>query len=326
MSELINNIHWGIIGLGHIARSFAEDLQLVEDASLYAVGSRSEEKAKTFGEEFKAQKCYGSYDALLADPKVDIVYIATPHDSHAAISIKALRAGKHVLCEKPVSISADEFQEIEKTADESNRFFMEGLWSEFNPCLNEIKQKISNREIGEVKYLNAQFAFKVDRPLTSRLLDKKLAGGALLDIGIYPIYLAYSVLGIPEEITATAKFHPITGVDMQTAMIFDYPNAQALLYCNFNSNSGTAARISGTEGEIIIHDQWYQSESYSIFKDGETEKFEVPKLGRGYTHEIIECHECIRGNRKQSEHWSHQNSADLMRLLDAVREKIGLEY
>ncbi|MFP2995636.1 Gfo/Idh/MocA family oxidoreductase [Spongiivirga sp. MCCC 1A20706] len=326
MGKVINNINWGIIGLGNIARSFAEDLRLVDQANLYAVGSRSQEKAAMFGSEFDADRYYGSYDDLLADPKVHIVYIATPHDSHAEISIKALGAGKHVLCEKPVAVTNLQFQEIRKAAEESGCFFMEGLWSEFNPCLKEIKQKITDGEIGDVKYVHAQFAFKADRPLTSRLLDKKLAGGALLDIGIYPIYLAYTVLGIPENITATAKFHPITGVDMQTAMIFDYRDAQAMLYANFNSRSETVARISGTEGEVVIHPEWYKPTTYSIIKNDVPKKFEVANFGKGYTHEIIECHNCITKGLKQSPSWSYQHSTDLMQLLDSVREKIGLEY
>lgn len=326
MSQFINNIKWGIVGLGKIAKSFAEDLQLVQNATIYAVGSRSEEKAQTFGEEFDVKKRYGSYDDLFADPEVDIVYIATPHDSHAALSIKALKHGKHVLCEKPVAINSDELTKIKEAAQASDCFFMEGLWSEFNPCLKEVRQKIEDGVIGEVKYLQAQFAFKADAPITSRLLNKELGGGALLDIGIYPIYLAYSVLGIPKEITATAKFHDITGVDMQTAMIFDYKDAQAMLYANFNSRSETVARISGTKGEIVIHPEWYKPTSYSIIKNDIPTKFEVPKLGKGYTHEIMECHHCINEKLKESASWSFQNSQDLMGLLDAVREKIGLEY
>ena len=319
-------IKWGILGCGNIADKFASDLALISDAELYAVASRSMEKAAAFKQKYNAVIAYDNYDQFLKDEAIDIVYIATPHSSHADLSIRAMENGQHVLCEKPLALNKKETNEIIKTSHRTNRFFMEALWTRFNPNIIEIKKRIDNGEIGQIKYINADFSFKSDKPLESRVINLDLGGGAILDIGIYPAFLAYILLGIPKEIIAKSIFHEITKCDMQTSMIFQYEKAQAILYCSFTSNSSNSASISGTEGQIIMEDSWHAPQSYNLIKNDLQKKFNTPTIGKGFSHEIIECHNCLRSNKIESDLWSHQNSLDLITILDKVREHVGLKY
>lgn len=323
---LSNKIKWGIIGCGNIANKFCADLGLTEDALITAVASRSIVKAQNFAKTHHAEKAYGAYDELFLDKDVDIVYIATPHVSHAALSIQAMKNGKHVLCEKPLSLNAKEATAILATSKRTNRFFMEALWTRFNPTIVEIKRRIDKGEIGQVKFINAEFSFKLDKPIDSRVLNLDLGGGAILDIGIYPAFLAYLMLGIPKEVLAKSILHSITKCDMQTAMIFNYDHAQAILYSGFTSNCVNTANISGTEGQIIIPNSWHGAHEYVVIKNNEEVTFKLPIIGNGFGYEIMECHKCLRNNKIESEHWSHQNSLDLITILDNVRKQVGLVY
>ena len=319
-------IKWGIIGCGNIAHKFASDLSLIEDAELFAVASRSKERAQEFQLKHHANKSYDSYDGLLSDKEIDIVYIATPHISHATWSIKAMEKGKHVLCEKPLALNKKETLAIIETSKKTSRFFMEALWTRFNPSFIAIKKLIDDGTIGDIKYIQADFSFKSDKPLDSRVLDLKLGGGAILDIGIYPAFLTYTLLGIPTEIIARSIFHETTKCDMQTSMIFQYPDAQAVLYSSFASKSAMIAKISGTEGQIIIPDPWHVPQGFTLIKNDQRKEFDLPTIGKGFSHEILECHQCIKESNIESEIWSHQNSLDLITILDKVREQVGLKY
>ena len=166
----------------------------------------------------------------------------------------------------------------------------------------------------------------MDKPLEGRVLNPALGGGALLDIGIYPAFLVYLFLGVPKEILAKAIFHEITKCDMQTSMVFHYEEAQAVLSCSFTSRSDMIARISGTDGQIYLHDTWHLSQGFTLAKDGREQVFEIPTTGMGFSHEIMECHHCINTNKTESDSWSHQNSLDLISILDTVRDRIGLRY
>ncbi|MDD3721575.1 MAG: Gfo/Idh/MocA family oxidoreductase [Lutibacter sp.] len=317
-------IKWGIIGLGKIAQKFVNDLLLLETSELEAVASRDLEKAKTFAENYHSKKFYGSYEALLLDKSIDIVYIATPHNSHEKLSILALKHDKAVLCEKPFAMNKQQVFNMVEASKKHNMFLMEALWTRFLPAIKKIKNIIETGEIGEIKYINADFSFKAN-PSIQRIYDKELGGGSILDIGIYPIFLAYLILGIPDKIIAKAHFFE-SGADSQVSIIFDYKNAQAVLFSSFNSNSKRIAKISGTLGEIMIDSPWNEASSFSLFKDNQEEKFSVPKIGKGYAHQIIECNSCLQKNLTESPLWSHQNSLELITLLDAVRKEIGLVY
>jgi len=322
----LNKINWGIIGCGRIAHKFVSDLALIEDAELTAVASRNIQKANEFAQRHKAKKAFGSYDELFLDPEVDIVYIATPHHLHAELSIKAMENDKHVLCEKPLSINKKEADSIIETSRRTKRFFMEALWTRFNPSFVAAKKLIDDGEIGEIKYINADFAFRSEFSTEDRTLNINLGGGAILDIGIYPVFLCYSLLGVPKEILAKSIFHKTALSDIQTSMIFHYAEAQAVLYSSFESQSDMVARISGTQGQIYLNNRWHHANGYTLIKDGTEQKIEIPVLGLGYSHEIKECHQCLRENKLESSKWSHQNSLDLISILDDVRIQVGLKY
>lgn len=319
-------IRWGIVGLGKIAGKFAQDLILVEDAEITAVASRSIDKANNFAKMNNAKHAFGSYLELFESDVVDVIYIATPHTSHAELSIQAMQHGKHVLCEKPAGVNTIEVQKMIAVARENKVFFMEALWSRFMPSIQNTIKMIADGEIGAVSHLYSDFAFyALDRDLNGRVLNLKLAGGSLLDIGIYPIFMAYLILGKPKRILATSNFHS-NGMEKQTSMIFEYDNAQAVLYSGFTSNSETKTEITGNNGSIILHSRWHETENCTVTKNGETEQIKSPKIGFGYAHEIHEVHQCLRNKKMESELWSHQNSLDLIELLDKVREEAGIVF
>lgn len=317
---------WGIVGLGSIAHSFAKDLALVAQGTLVAVASRSLEKAKEFGGIYGAEHAFGSYEALFASEVVDVVYIATPHNLHEEISILAMNHGKHVLCEKPMGVNRGQVERMIAASQKNNVFLMEALWSRFNPSIRKAKELVDAGKIGSLSYLHADFAFyALERSEEGRLLNPALAGGSILDIGIYPIFLSYFLLGMPLKIQSASRFHN-TGIELQTAMIFEYKTAQAILYSGLNSKSEMKAEIAGTKGSIYLHPRWHETQGFTIEVDQLTEINELPTLGKGYTHEIDEVHRCLEANQKQSHLWSHQNSLDLIRLLDEVREQNHIKF
>ncbi len=319
-------IRWGIVGPGKIARKFVADLLLVEDAEVTAVASRSMERAKEFAETYDVEHTFGSYDELFQSGTVDVVYIATPHNFHKDLSIKAMENGIGVLCEKPMGVNRAEVLAQVSASKSNNVFLMEAMWSRFNPSIKKVKQLVDDGEVGDLKYLHADFAFyALDRDESSRLLNPNLASGTILDIGIYPIFLSYLLLGMPEEIMATSKFHK-NGTELQTSMIFNYEDAQAMLYSGFTSQSKMEAEISGSKGQLFLKPRWHEADEYTLVKDEETKKFSVPLKGIGYYYEILEVNKCLRENKIESDLWSHQNSLDLSELLDKVREKCGVNF
>lgn len=320
------SIKWGIVGLGNIASQFASDLVLIENAELTAVASRDLTKAEEFGGKFNALRMYNSYDLLFEDSEVEIVYIATPHNSHVELSIKALEKGKHVLCEKPMSLSYQDAQRIIETSKKYNVFFMEAFWTRFIPSVQDVLYKIGNGIIGDVNYIKADFAFHGSETENKRLFDKALGGGALFDIGVYPLFLSYIVLGKPKEIVAKAIKHK-NDIDLQTSMILQYETAQSVLNASIVSESDMKAVISGTKGRIELNAPWFIADGYSLFINEEKEAtFTLPALGKGYSHEIMECQNCILNNEIESKLWSHQNCLDLSRIVDEIKNQIMLPF
>ncbi|PBJ06133.1 Gfo/Idh/MocA family protein [Flavobacterium sp. ACN6] len=319
-------IKWGIIGLGNIANQFAADLLLVEDAELTAVASRDISKAEQFAEKFNASRIYNSYDLLFEDKEVEIIYIATPHNSHASLSIKALENGKHVICEKPMSLSYKDTKLMIEASKKFNRFFMEAFWTRFIPSVQDVLQKINSGVIGSINYIKADFAFHGSEIENKRLFDKDLGGGALFDIGVYPLFLSYILLGKPKEIIAKAVKHK-NDIDLQTSMILQYESAQSVLHASIVSESDMKASISGSKGRIELNSPWYVADGYSLFINDEKEAVvSLPTLGKGYSHEILECHNCIRNNQIESELWSHQNSLDLSKIVEEIKIQIKLPF
>ena len=319
-------LKWGIIGLGRIAKLFAEDLRLVEDAELVAVASTNLERAISFSQEFGNPTAYGSYEELFADTKVDIVYVATLHHTHCQHSVAAMNHKKHVLCEKPVAINKIEAEQIVKAAQTNNVFFMEAFWSRFNPSIEKIQDLVSQGRIGKLRYINAEFTFyKLDDDPKSRSLNVDLAGGSLLDMGVYTVFLSYFLLGKPLEILARSQFHE-TGAEIQTSMILQYKDAQAVLYSGFANNTDMKAKICGEAGEIFIAPIWHETQGFHLVIEGSSQYFDLPTLGKGFAHEIEEVHRCIRNNVNESSKWSHKNSLELMEIVDQIRLNSGIKY
>lgn len=324
--SVMEPIRWGIIGPGKIARSFANDLKLVENAQLVAVASRNVERAKGFAIEYGISKVFDNYDELFKSDAVEVIYIATPHVFHKDLTIRAMKNGKHVLCEKPLGVNSDEVDEMIQVSRDNEVFLMEALWSRFNPTIRKVKQLVDEGRLGQLKYINADFAFYgMDRPMESRLFNLELAGGTLLDIGIYPVFLSYLLLGMPNEIKAVSHFNEI-GTEIQTSIIFRYSNAHALLNSSFTHNSRMSAEIAGTQGSITLLPRFHESQGYTFESEGNQESFELPTTGRGYYYEIVEVNNCIRANKLESKLWSHTDSQRLISLLDDIRRITGIKF
>lgn len=321
-----SKIRWGIVGPGKIAREFANDLIQVSDSELTAVASRNMERAKLFADTYQISHVFDDYNQLFESDVVDVLYIATPHTFHKDLAISAMKSGKHVLCEKPMGVNTSEVNEMITVAKAEKVFLMEALWSRFIPAIKSVKELTDNGDLGMVKYVNADFAFyALDRPIESRLLNLDLGGGTILDIGIYPVFLAYLFLGKPEYIEAISNFNEI-GTEIQTSIIFQYKDAQAILNSSFVNDSRMSAEIGGTKGSITLDSRFHETQGYYIKKNDKDEHIQLPKIGKGYTHEIIEVNNCLRENRLESAFWSHENSLELITLLDAIRKKSGVRF
>jgi predicted dehydrogenase len=321
-----NKINWGIIGLGKIAHKFAADLQLSNHGVLYAVASRNGEKAKIFGAQYNATKFYDSYEALAEDPEIDVVYIATPHTFHFEHTLMCLKKGKGVLCEKPMGINSTEVETMIQEAQSRNLFLMEGIWTRFIPATNTLLEILAKKTIGDVLFIRADFGFKADPNREGRIYNKKLGGGSLLDLGIYPIYLSLLTLGIPIDIKVMARMTD-TDVDSYCAILFDYENgAKAILESTIEAHTPTEAYIYGTKGSLQLHSRFHHSEKITITLNGEKEVLDIKYEGNGYVHEIEEVNKCLLNNAIESSKLPLKMSINVMKLIDSVKKEIGLNY
>ncbi len=281
-------LRWGILGLGKIAHKFAEDLALSQESTLYAVGSRSADKSHAFAQTFQAEKAYSSYEDLLKDPNVDVVYIATPHTLHKELTIKSLQHGKHVLCEKPLGMNQQDVQEMIQEAQRQNLFLMEGIWTRFIPATKVLLDMIQSGEIGELIHVRADFGFQAQVPLTHRIFDKALGGGSLLDVGLYPVYLSLITFGEPSTIYAQARF-TATQVDAACSMFFSYEHgASASLDSSIDNTTPTEAYLYGTKGSIYVHPRFHHADKLTVTIADKQNVFSVPYKGNGYIYEIEE--------------------------------------
>lgn len=324
---MTKNIKWGIIGLGNIAHKFAADLLLVEGASLEAVASRETQKAEDFAQKYKSRKSYSSYQELADDSEIDIIYIATPHTFHYKQTMMCLGAGKSVLCEKAFGMNAQEVENMITEAQSRNLFLMEALWTRFIPATEKLLELVKQNTIGEIKHIRADFGFIADKNPNRRLFNKKLGGGSLLDVGIYPVYLSLLLLGLPKEILAKAQMTS-SKVDSFCAMLFDYENgAKSILESSIESATPVEAHIYGSKGSIKLHQNFHHSKELTIKLNGqESERLKLEYTGHGYYHEISEVMSCLRDHKVESSKMPHQMSLNLIRTLDNIREKIGLHY
>ncbi len=322
----MKTINWGIIGLGKIANKFAKDLLTVEGAQLYAVASRDQEKANSFAKQYDAKTAYGSYEELAEDPHVDAVYIATPHTFHREHSILCINHKKAVLCEKPFAMNLQEVEEMIAVSKENNVLLMEALWTYFLPHYQFVLNELKSKRFGNIIKLEADFGFKPNIDMTSRVFKKSLGGGSLLDIGIYPIFAALSTLGKPIDIDAKATFFE-NGVDSSCEMVFNYDSGvKAFLKSTLLDNTPTEAIFHCEQGIIKINTRFHEPSTVTLIQDGKEETLDFGCNTIGYNFEVIHFNELIRQGKTESPIMTYEFSRNLMRLLDDVRNLIGLQY
>ncbi|MTI61514.1 MAG: Gfo/Idh/MocA family oxidoreductase [Firmicutes bacterium] len=320
-------INWGIIGTGNIAHQFAEGLSILPDINIAGVASRSEERAKEFADCFNIQRFYSSYQELVLEQGIDVIYIATPHTYHKDNTIMCLKAGKPVLCEKPFAVNLAEAEEMVSLARSKNIFLMEAMWTRYFPVMEKVREWLAEGLIGEVKWLEADFGINKPVKPSGRLYNLELGGGALLDVGIYPVSLASMVFGRqPSSIKAIAELGE-TGVDEQTAVIFKYKQGKmAQLSCAIRTKTREEACITGIRGYIVIP-EFHSPSSARVYCEGRVIKeFEQPLEGNGLNYEAAEVNKYLRSGKKESAVMPLKESLDIMETLDKIRDKINLRY
>lgn len=313
---------WAILGAGHIAEKFAEGLAACPQAVRYAVASRQKERAVAFGRRFGFDKAYGSYEEMLADEAVDIVYIATPNNLHYEHTMLSLAAGKAVLCEKPFALNAGEVRAMAAFARSKKLFLMEALWSRFLPTINRLKSEMESGRLGEPRLLQAEFGFKAKYDPDNRLFSHSLGGGAVFDIGIYPLFLAVYLFGKPVSVEVVSVAAP-TGTDMTTALLLKHAGGEvSVLTATFAVRMECDAKLYMTDGCLRLHRMFHMpTKLTSACGDDEPVEIEVETLSNGYNYEAAEVMACLENNLAESPLWSLDSSVELMELIDLVNEK-----
>ncbi|MCR1160740.1 Gfo/Idh/MocA family oxidoreductase [Paenarthrobacter sp. UW852] len=326
-------LRWGVVSTGNIANSVSQDLAMLEDAELYAVSSRTQEAADAFASALGFAKGYGDdggvpgYQRMFADPAVDVVYIGTPHAQHFQIASAALRSGKHVLCEKALTINAREASELVKLAKENKVFFMEAVWSRFLPSMQRAFEIAGSGELGSIQWVSADLGFPAPYDPAARIWALNDGGGALLDITVYPLLWALGTLGFPHSVTAIGSLNE-DGVDTQNALTLGYADgAQAQLTSSLMAHGPRTATVAGGLGflqtvgsvnnprELLIRVGWDEPRH---------EHFDV--VGIGYTYELREVTRCVQQGLTESPVMPLEDSVNVMRLFDGVRSQLGIRY
>jgi predicted dehydrogenase len=322
------SIRWGIIGTGGIATAFATDLVNVPDAEIVAVGSRSLETADAFADRFEIAHRHSSYEALVEDSDVDAVYVSTPHPMHHAAALLAINAGKAVLVEKPFTVSAAEASELIEAARAKGTFLMEAMWTRFLPHIARVREILAEGGLGDVRSVEAEHGQWFEDDPEFRLFSPALGGGALLDLGIYPISFASMVLGTPVTITAVSE-PAFTGVDAITSMIFGYDaGQQAILTTTLETATENAASINGTEARLEIDGTFYRPTTFRVVARDETiiEQYNEFHQGHGLYHQAAEVGRCLREGLTESPILPLAETLSIMETMDKIRAQIGLVY
>ncbi|WP_435770988.1 Gfo/Idh/MocA family protein [Nocardioides sp. SYSU DS0651] len=317
-------IGWGVLAPGRIAAAFCQDLALVEDATLVAVGSRDPSRAAAFAEAHGALSA-GSYAEVLADPAVDVVYVAAPHAFHAALATAALEAGKHVLCEKPLTLDPASAAALVATAQRCDRFLMEAVWTATHPVVRDLVARVRGGELGKPRELTASFCFAGPDDPADRLRDPALGGGALLDLGVYPLTLAHLLLGPPEELRGEGRLTP-QGIDLDVTVAGRYPGgATATLAVAIDVDRPITATLVTDTGRVEVAAPFFCPASYTFVPEaGEpvTHTGADPVIGLGYGNEIAEVHRCLREGLRESPLVPHARTLAIMDQLDDLRRQV----
>lgn len=319
---------WGIIGTGKIAHTFAEALCGRENSVPAAVASRSLEKAQAFAEEFDIEKAYGSYEELAADESIDIVYIATPMSEHHANTLLCLNSGRNVLCEKSIALNTAQAEEMFALAEEKGLFLMEAMWMKMRPTYLKVKSWIDSDRIGKVRFIKADFNNFIPYDKNDRLFKAECGGGALLDLGIYPLTFAAALLGEPQEIETHAHIGA-DGVDLSNSMTLLYPDGVfAMLTSGFEVQCRNGAVIAGDKGSIIMGDWFFCSPECTLYdiEGNVVEDRLFPPEINGYEYEIREAERCLEEGLKESTAVPRSDTMQVMRLMDKCRERWGMKF
>ncbi|MFC0533587.1 Gfo/Idh/MocA family protein [Phytohabitans kaempferiae] len=318
---------WGILATGGIATSFVQDLKLLPDAEVVAVGSRTADSARAFADRHEIPRAYGSWRELADDGDLDVIYVATPHSAHYAATRVCLEAGRAVLCEKPFTLDLTTTVELLDLARDRGLFLMEAMWMRCNPGVLRIVELLRADAIGEVTSVHADFGVAGPFDSNHRMRAPELGGGALLDLGVYPIAFAHLILGVPQHVRAWAKIGP-EGTDENTAIIFGYDSgALASLTSGMLGQTALAATVTGTKGRIDLDTPFFRPDRFTLHREGtEPEVVEVTREGHGYRYEAEEVQRCLRAGLTESPLVPHAATIQVMELLDRIRHEIGVSY
>jgi predicted dehydrogenase len=321
-----NKIRWAILGAGRIANAFAKDFPLMQNAELTAVAARDKERAKIFAEQYHIPHAF-NYDELYSAPDIDAVYISTTHNFHFEQSLACLQHGKAVLCEKPITVNDKEFKELSALSKTKTIFLMEAMWTYFLPAIQKAKQWLDEGRVGKLKVLQAEFGFAPEKNWDGRIYNPKLAGGSLLDVGVYLVAMAYYFTNkVPGKIAASAAMTE-TGVDERLGMIFQYGDVTATLFSSIITRMNNAAYLFGENGSIEMPDFWrahivrlYDKEHNLIetYNDGRTV--------RGFIYEMQHANDMILAGNFESPVMPHSRSNDIQETMMEIRKQIGLQF
>jgi predicted dehydrogenase len=324
----MKSFRWGVLATGNIAGSMAEALNAVAEADLIAVASRTQESAERFGEKWNVPRRYGNYEALAADSDVDIIYVATPHSFHAENVRMCLEAGKHVLCEKPLTLNASQTSAIIDLARAKGLFLMEAVWMRFFPAMLQVQRWVQEGAIGDVRLIQADFCFQLEFDPSHRLFDPALGGGALLDVGIYPLSFTTMLLGFPDSADGAALIGS-TGVDEVSCLTLTYANnVLAQLTGSMCIYKPQEAFVVGQKGFIKVHAPFFCPSDVTLHcnQTGQTHTTTIPYQGNGYPHEVVEVHRCLSEGKLESERMPLDDTLQMMRLMDGLRRQWPLNY
>jgi predicted dehydrogenase len=318
---------WGILSTGGIARQFTRDL-LLTGHTVAAVGSRTRASAERFAAHFELPAAHASYESLVADPSVDIVYVATPHPFHYPNAMLALEAGKHVLVEKPFTLNAAQAQHLVAYAADHGLVALEAMWTRWLPHMARLREIVAAGTIGELRSMSADHTQRLPDDPRHRLNALELGGGALLDLGVYPVSFASQLFGAPQSIQAVATFKE-TGADAQVATMFRYPGGQiATTYSASTTRGPNVAVVLGSGGRIEVDSVWYTATGLRVYDEDGTliENFRPPVDGRGMQYQAMEAEQLVSAGQVASDVLPPQETVAIMATLDAIREQIGLRY
>ena len=324
---MTESLRWGILGTGYIAEMFVSDI-LASGFTVAAVGSRSQESADRFAAKFDIATAHPTYEELAADPQVDIIYVATPHPMHAENSILAVNHGKHVLVEKPFTLNAGEAERLVDLAAEKDIVVLEAMWTRWLPHMVRLREIIAAGTIGDVRTVIADHNQKLPSDPKHRINNPDLGGGALLDLGIYPVSFAWDVLGEPTTVNAISS-PTATGVDRQTAILLGYADGQqAVLHTALDTAGPNSASVIGTEGWIALEGTFYVPTSFTVYNsEGDVvEKFDTAVSERGMQFQAWEAERLVAAGVTAGDVLPPSQSVAIMRTLDEVRRQIGLAY